>query len=119
MDIENIFLAFFIKHYICDFPLQRWPYMYLNKGTYGHMGGIIHAGIHGVGTVIIMTLFGLPGLVVGIIDMVAHYHIDWAKMKLGKIYNLKPDNSEWYWHLLGLDQLLHYVTYYAIIKVLI
>jgi hypothetical protein len=33
------------KHAVADFYLQT-PYQYLNKGKYGHPGGIIHAGIH-------------------------------------------------------------------------
>jgi hypothetical protein len=36
--------------------------------------------------------------------------IDWAKMNAGNLYNLKPDNSEWFWILLGFDQLLHHLT---------
>ncbi len=33
------------KHMVADFYLQT-PYQYLNKGTYGHPGGFLHAGIH-------------------------------------------------------------------------
>src|SRR5690606_10987786 len=33
------------KHFVADFLLQT-PYQFLNKGRYGHPGGLIHAGIH-------------------------------------------------------------------------
>ena len=33
------------KHAVADFYLQT-PYQFLNKGTYGHPGGFLHAGIH-------------------------------------------------------------------------
>ena len=33
------------KHAVADFYLQT-AYQYLNKGTYGHPGGFIHAAIH-------------------------------------------------------------------------
>jgi kynureninase len=33
-----------LKHAVADFYLQT-PYQYLNKGTYGHPGGFIHAGM--------------------------------------------------------------------------
>ncbi|MEP7292538.1 MAG: hypothetical protein ABI835_12190, partial [Chloroflexota bacterium] len=29
-----------LKHFVFDYPLQR-PYQFLNKGTYGHPGGIL------------------------------------------------------------------------------
>lgn len=54
-----LFILFQIKHFICDFPLQAFPYQYLNKGTYGHPGGLIHATIHYIGTYIILSFFFL------------------------------------------------------------
>jgi hypothetical protein len=93
--------------------------MYLNKGTYGHFGGILHAGIHGIATAFVLVTSGLPFVVCAIFDFVIHYHTDWVKVKLCKIFNLKPDNSEWYWHLLGLDQLIHALTCIGIVAWLI
>jgi len=48
-----LMFAFFTKHFICDFVLQAFPYMYKNKGTYGHLGGIWHSLIHVLGTAIV------------------------------------------------------------------
>lgn len=107
--MELVLVAFIVKHFICDFPLQR-PIHYLNKGTYGHRGGIYHAAIHAAGTLLVCLGFGLP-LWLALIDLVVHYHIDWAKMRINSHYKLKPDNSEYFWHLLGIDQMLHYLTY--------
>jgi len=118
MIMETLFLWFAIKHFICDFPLQAFPWMYKNKGTYGHPGGVVHALIHFLGTFLVLGLIGIPMMVVlccSIFDFIAHYHIDWAKMRLGAHYNLGPYTSEWFWILLGFDQLLHFLTYYAII----
>lgn len=109
-------LGLFIKHFICDFPLQMFPWLYKNKGRYLHLGGIVHAGAHGIGTALVLSPFvGTFAITLGLIDMLVHYHIDWAKMNLSNQYNLKPDNSEWFWVLLGFDQLLHHLTYFAII----
>lgn len=115
-----LFTAFVVKHFICDFLRQRWPYMYLNKGTYLHLGGLLHAGIHALGTALVVFPFTEPpqaaiALQAATIDFLVHYHTDLAKVKLCKRWGLKPDNSEWYWHLLGLDQLIHYLTYVGII----
>ena len=106
----------FIKHFICDFPLQAYPWIYRNKGTYLHLGGIAHAGIHAVGTAIVLAPFiGLNALFYAACDMVVHYHIDWTKMNISKHYDLQPNNSERFWILLGFDQLLHHSTYFAIV----
>lgn len=116
MDVKLLFIAFFIKHFICDFPLQRWPYMYENKGKWGHFGGVLHSIIHAIGTELILLIFSPGNALLGaMIDYVCHYIIDYTKINICQKYNLKPNNSEWYWHLLGLDQLLHYLTYAGII----
>ncbi len=109
-------LFLFIKHFICDFPLQAFPWIYKNKGRYLHPGGIVHAGLHGIGTSLVLFPFvGSTAFIYGLVDMLVHYHIDWAKMNLSEHYDLKPNNSERFWILLGLDQLLHHLTYFAII----
>lgn len=116
----------FVKHFICDFPLQMTPWMYGNKGTYGHPGGLTHAYIHSCGTgvvvVVCLIAFGYPAalaqsvaMTAAIIDGLVHYHIDWIKVNIGKAYDLKPNNSEWFWVLLGADQLAHALTYFALL----
>lgn len=112
-----VFIAFSVKHFICDFPLQ-WAYQYKNKGTYGHPGGLLHASIHIVGTFIVCSIFSFP-LWLAFVDGIVHYHIDWAKMRLNTRWHLKPDTSEYFWWLLGVDQLLHYLTYAMIMMFVI
>lgn len=112
-NLTGFLLLLFIKHFICDFPLQMFPWMYKNKGIYGHPGGVIHAAIHAFGTWVIVLFFSIElasGLM--LLDFFLHYHIDWAKMNINRIYNLRPDNSEWFWVLLGFDQFLHAITYF-------
>lgn len=110
-------LGLFIKHFIGDFPLQMFPWIYQNKGLYLHPAGIVHAGIHGIGTFIVLSFFidVNTSIMLAMLDMLLHYHIDWAKMNVSRHYDLKPNNSEWFWILLGFDQLLHHLTYFAII----
>ena len=115
------FLALFLKHFVFDFVLQG-PYQYLNKGTYGHPGGILHSGLRAVSSFVVLFYF-FPSLsalaAVCFAEFLIHYHVDWAKMNLNKHWGLKPDNSEYFWWLLGADQLLHYLTYFGMILVLI
>ena len=115
--MEIIFLLFllFTKHFIVDFPLQK-EYQWRNKGTYGHPGGLLHSGLHGLATLAILLAFTNPLLAVflGLFDFVLHYHIDWGKMNLNKRYGWGPLTHEEFWILVGLDQFLHAVTYFII-----
>jgi hypothetical protein len=113
--LEALFLLF-VKHFICDFPLQTSPWMYRNKGTYLHPGGLAHAAVHAIGTWLVLVFFiGQQAYLYALVDFVVHYHVDWAKMNLNKKYNLRADNGNGFWILLGLDQLLHHITYFVII----
>jgi hypothetical protein len=118
-----LLLALFgIKHFICDFVLQ-YPYMLEQKGTYGAAGGIAHATVHALGTLVVLVIalpWGLSAhiaaLILGIVDGIVHYHIDWVKQQLNKGLTV-ADRMFWVWF--GADQGLHYLTYIAIIGVLV
>ncbi|PKO46024.1 MAG: DUF3307 domain-containing protein [Betaproteobacteria bacterium HGW-Betaproteobacteria-22] len=111
----ELLLGLFIKHFIVDFPLQACPWIYRNKYIYGHIGGLFHAGLHGSGTYLILYFWlGTDAWALALLDLIAHYHIDWAKMNIAIKFKLNANNSEWFWILLGFDQLLHHLTYFAI-----
>lgn len=111
-----VLLGLLIKHVIIDFPLQG-PYQYLNKGTYGHPGGLLHSGLQAVGTFAVLA-FVLPtslALELAALDYFVHYHIDWAKMNLNKKLGWGPTTHEQFWWLLGADQFMHLLTYWVIL----
>ncbi len=120
MTVLIIMTLLILKHFIIDFPAQT-PYQWMNKGTYGHPGGILHAGLHGIGTFLIFALFIVTpwALLLGVADMVIHYHIVWAKMNINKKYGWKADQHPEFWVLLGLDQLAHYLTYILLIAIIL
>lgn len=119
MEILAIVALLFTKHFIVDFPLQC-KYQWQNKGTYGHMGGVVHAFLHGLGTAVVFWFWApMACLLIGIIDMFLHYHIDWAKMNLNAKMGWKPDNSEKFWWLLGADQFLHAMTYIWLVSLIV
>jgi hypothetical protein len=117
--MEMALLVMFLlltKHYLCDFVLQSFPWMYLNKGTYGHPGGLAHVAVHWLGSVLVLTpVLGASALLFWVIaaEIVAHYHIDWAKVKYCVFRKWGPLNSSEYWWILGFDQLLHNLCYIA------
>lgn len=113
--IVLLLVLFGIKHFVIDFPLQK-AYQYQNKGTYGHPGGLFHAGLHGIGTW--FCLFWINpfwATLMAVFDAFVHYHIDWAKMRLNAYFGWGPTTHEEFWILLGFDQLLHWLTYVLII----
>ncbi len=109
------------KHAVADFFLQT-PYQYLNKGTYGHPGGILHSGIHIALTplvylVIAPVSLGLAAaLAVG--EFVAHYHIDWLKEQIVH-RNYWTMHDRGFWYALGTDQFIHGLTYLLMVGVLV
>lgn len=114
MNVLALFTALIVKHFICDFPLQR-AYQYRNKGKYGHPGGLLHAGIHGAATFAVLTGFSISAAAaLALVEALIHYHIDWAKSQLTRRCNLNPEDDG-FWIAIGADQLLHYLTYAGII----
>jgi hypothetical protein len=117
-DLLILILLLFSKHFLVDFPLQT-KFQYSNKGTYGHPGGILHAGLHGLGTYICIFWFApVAAIYLALADMFVHYHIDWAKMNLNSKLGWSPTTHEQFWWLLGLDQYLHAVTYVVFVALI-
>lgn len=122
--ISMMLSIFILKHFIVDFLLQT-EYQWKNKGTFFHPGGVFHSLLHGLSTTFILfygidylTDFGKPELIIcfiiGNIDFLIHYMVDWGKININKKFNLIPEKTM-FWVMLGLDQTLHLLTYVFII----
>lgn len=112
-DIQAVLLVFFIlqvKHFFADFVWQT-NQMVHEKGIYGARYGIYHSLIQSAGTFLAFAwMHPVLGLATAIVDFIAHYHIDWAKININQKYNYTPQDKQfWFW--LGLDQLAHQITY--------
>jgi len=109
-----------LKHAAADFFLQT-PFQYCNKGIYGHPGGFLHAGIHVALTPLVYLLVAPASLLlaasIALGEFVVHYHIDWAKEQITRRAGYTPQTPH-FWHALGIDQLLHGLTYLVIVGVL-
>ena len=112
--LETIFLFLVllqIKHWYIDFVNQTSEEVN-SKGKYGDGPGINHSVKHGIGTMCCVLLaFGFPYIafagILGFIDAVIHYHVDWTKMNYGNRDIQDPK----FWNHLGLDQMAHQITY--------
>jgi hypothetical protein len=112
---DSIFILLallFIKHWYVDFVNQSADEL-AGKGTYGQAHGVMHSIKHGVGTLIIFSLFTWNfsfSVVIAFLDFVLHYHIDWLKTNITQRWNYTMDKPQ-YWAWLGADQLAHALTY--------
>ena len=104
-----------IKHFVFDYVLQT-PFQFRNKGFYGHLGGILHAGLQALGTIpafFILSRGWLMAVTIVIGEFLVHYHLDWAKEQTLRRMKLTTTDA-WYWRFYGIDQLAHQLTYVVI-----
>ncbi|WP_170593005.1 DUF3307 domain-containing protein [Ruegeria arenilitoris] len=103
-----------IKHMFADFYLQT-PKMLSGRGEYLHVGRAQHAAVHVVGSVVVFLIFGAPLsfiLIIGALEWIVHFNIDFAKASYSDKKKLQPDQAA-FWRAAGLDQCLHNLTYIA------
>ena len=113
--VLGLVLGLQIKHFICDGPLQTRA-MVEGKRVYGQPMGLLHAGIHLVGTLLVLFMFGLPGWFVAgfaVGEAVLHYHIDFTKERTVKGAGWTITDA-YFWWAFTADQGLHHMTYLAI-----
>jgi hypothetical protein len=109
-----------VKHFICDFVVQT-GYQVRSKAIYGHPGGLLHAGLHGIASLpAILLLTNAPLLIAAIVvaEFVVHYHVDWLKAAITRLRALSHEELL-YWILFGADQFLHQATYIVMLAVLV
>ena len=108
-----------VKHAVADFLLQT-AYQRETKGTYFALGGITHSLTHIALTVPILAFF--PDLstekfvALLVAEFVVHYHLDWLKDQTVKRHGWTSHDTSFWWAL-GTDQLMHGLTYVAILWV--
>jgi hypothetical protein len=121
MEILTLLLLLQIKHCYADFMIQTYAQT-VRKGIYRDLVGISHTMDHVTATLVALFLFSiwhpvapLTILWIALLEGIAHYHIDWIKVRYGCKDNTKPV----YWAEFGLDQLSHQLCYILIIGYLL
>ena len=106
----NIFLVLIIKHFVVDIGIQQ----YIGPSPkHNYFSGHLHYFHHGVGA-FLATMFVVPlqyAMLIGVLDYIAHWHIDWAKHHLNRELKAQVRTERWWWTMV-LDQILHVLFYY-------
>lgn len=100
------------KHFVADGPLQT-ANMVRDKGYYGRPLGILHSGLHGAGTFLVLLAFASSvgvTLLLALLDFVIHYHVDFTKENVVRRAGWTFSNAKFWWAL-SADQLAHQWTY--------
>ena len=117
--MEILLLMFLLqaKHWYADFFIQTYDQT-VKKGVYGDPVGLSHSLDHMLWTVIALTIFNffhplapVEILAISILEGIAHYHIDWVKVK----YGIKDMYKPRFWREFGADQMAHHICYLFII----
>src|SRR3974377_1539905 len=105
-----------LKHAVADFYLQS-TYQYMNKGHYGHPGGILHSAIHVALTPLVYLVIA-PSLLlafgIAASEFLLHYHIDWLKEQVTH-RNGWTAQERGFWVSLGTDHVARGVTPLAVV----
>ncbi len=106
-----------VKHAAADFILQTETQR-REKGIYGATGGLTHSLTHIALTAPVFSLLpaAAPGIILALLatEFVLHYHIDWTKEQIVRRNDWTSRDTPFWWAL-GIDQLLHGLTYVGLV----
>ena len=111
-----VLTCFQVKHFAADYLLQP-AWMLRGKDDLYDPGGYAHAGLHAIGSLPALAIAGLGFtsiLALTALEFITHYGIDFGKARLSARHHFSPA-SQSYWAMHGADQLLHHLTYAALI----
>lgn len=121
--IQLIFILlvlFQVKHYIADFPLQGEYMLHKTSPGWDFLAPLsVHCLIHAALTLVIVCWWQPALWWLALVDFATHFIMDRIKSGpryLGRFYD-KGRAS--FWNVLGFDQMIHHLTSFFIIWVLI
>ena len=122
-----LLIAFQLKHFICDYPLQTQYMLGKMKATGWVKPLAAHAGIHAIGTFIVAYYFlnlsyYLDNIafatILAIADFILHFIVDRIKASPTIGGRWKPEQPQFWWAL-GADQMTHHIINYIFIFIII
>ena len=121
--IEQIFIlliAFQVKHFLCDYPLQTEFMLGKSKLDGWVLPLQQHCIVHATGTLLILGFLTDISYIVAyaFLDFTLHFIMDRVKASPNILGRFKSDNK-YFWWALGGDQAWHHLTHYLIIYLVI
>ena len=125
IDFEPILLfkllvAFQVKHFLSDYPLQG-KYM-LQKGLAGwgfFVPLLSHSLVHAVGTLAIILWINPSMAWLAGVDLLIHFFMDRIKSGPKYLGRFHDETKASFWNCFGFDQMVHHLTHYGIIFILL
>ncbi len=118
--IFALLVIFQIKQFAADFPLQNRYMLQKTRSDWSFIPPLaLHCGIHAAITFTIVTLIAPKLWWLAIVDFCVHFTMD--RIKAGPRYlgRFRDTSSVGFWMAFGLDQMVHHMTHYWIIWVMI
>lgn len=126
LSIFALLILFQFKHFLCDYI---WQTSYM-LGKFKESGWVepllAHVCVHGAATFTIAFFF-VGGLASGLffycillmlLDMAIHFAMDRIKASPKMLGRFNTQQKEFWWSL-GLDQMVHHLTHYALIYLIV
>ena len=117
-EIFLLLVIYQVKHFLCDYPLQTQWMLEKAKETGWVMPMFAHALVHSLSTMMIVAVFNINLWWLAVVDFVIHFTMDRTKASPSMLNRFGLDNKFFWWSL-GFDQMVHHLTHYFIIYILI
>ncbi len=114
-----LLIIFQIKQFVADFPLQNRYMLQKTRSDWSFIPPLaLHCAIHALITLVIVTFLQPQLWWLAIFDFIVHFTMD--RIKAGPRYlgRFRDTNSVGFWMSFGFDQMVHHLTHYWIIWVL-
>ena len=118
--VFQLMFFFQMKQFLADFVLQRGFMLKKSMSTWEFLWPLTaHCLVHGVGTVLILSVFAPTLWYLCFFDFVVHFMMD--RIKSGPRYLGRFDDrsKNIYWVFFGFDQMVHHLTHLYMVWVVI
>jgi len=116
-----VLLAVFqVKHYVADFPLQSQYMLRKTEPGWSFAGPLaLHCAVH-AGLCLAIVIVVAPSLWwLAVVDFVTHFAMDRIKSGPRYLGRYRDVSRTGFWNCLGFDQMVHHLTGFYIIWMLV
>ncbi|MCB0385952.1 MAG: DUF3307 domain-containing protein [Bdellovibrionales bacterium] len=109
-----------VKHFLADFPLQREYMLQKTKAGWDFFTPLaVHCLVHGILTLVIVLVLAPHLWWLMIVDVVIHFFMDRIKSGPRYLGRFHDKSKAAYWNCFGFDQMVHHLTHFYIVWVII